>query len=219
MNCDAVLFDLDGTLLDTLADLGDSMNRALRALGHPEHPLEAYRYFVGDGVRALVVRTLPEDVQDEETIERASAGMQAEYTKRWAERTVPYAGVSEMLSELTGRSLPMAILTNKPDHFAKLIVAELLPHWKFAVVRGALPDVPRKPDPSAALDLAAQMGAEPERVLYVGDTNTDMQTATAAGMYAVGATWGFRTPEELRANGTAVLIDHPAQLTGVIDAS
>jgi len=218
MNCDAVLFDLDGTLLDTLADLGDSMNRALRAMGHPEHPLDAYRTFVGDGVRALAVRSLPGDAQDDETVERAIAGMQAEYSKRWAERTVPYAGVSEMLSELTGRVLPMAILSNKPDHFTKLIVAELLPHWKFAVVRGALPDVPRKPDPTSALDIAGELGVEPERILYVGDTNTDMQTANAAGMFPVGATWGFRTPEELRAHGAAVLIDRPAELIGLIDA-
>lgn len=217
MNFDAVLFDLDGTLLDTLADVGDSMNRTLRALGYPEYPLDAYRTFVGDGVRALVVRTLPDDAQDDETIERASAGMQAEYSKRWAERTVPYAGVPDMLSELTGRALPKAILSNKPDHFTKLVVAELLPHWKFAVVRGALPDVPRKPDPTPALDIAAELGVEPERILYVGDTDTDMQTANAAGMVAVGVTWGFRTPEELRAHGATVLIDRPAQLANIID--
>jgi phosphoglycolate phosphatase len=217
MNCDAVIFDLDGTLLNTLADVGDSMNRALRALGYPEHPLDAYRTFVGDGVRTLVLRTLPKDAQDDETIEKACAGMQAEYAKRWAERTVPYAGISEMLSELTGRALPMAILSNKPDHFTKLIVAELLPHWKFVVVRGALPDVPRKPDPTSALAIARDLGVEPGRILYLGDTNTDMQTANGAGMFAVGATWGFRAPAELRANGAAVLIDGPGQLLSVID--
>ena len=208
----AVLFDLDGTLLDTLADLADSMNRALSRLGCPPHETDAYRYFVGDGIAEMARRALPEGSRDEQSVEKCIAAAAEEYARRWAERTRPYEGVAELLDELAARGVKMAVLSNKPDHFTKLIVSELLPHWKFQAVRGALPDVPRKPDPGAAIDLAAAMGVPPAEVLYLGDTNTDMQTAVAAGMYAVGAAWGFRSPEELTAAGAAVVISHPAEL-------
>ena len=120
------------------------------------------------------------------------------------------------MNELAARGVKMAVLSNKPDRFTKLITAELLPHWKFDVVRGELTDVPRKPDPAAALELAADMGVSAAEVLYLGDTDTDMQTAGAAGMYAVGAAWGFRRPEELTAAGAAVVIHHPAELLELI---
>lgn len=212
MNFRAVLFDLDGTLLDTIDDLADSMNRALERLGFPTHEVAAYKYYVGDGVEKLARRALPEGHRDEQTIARCIAGMRAEYGKRWAEKTRPYEGIAELLNALTARGVPMAIFSNKPDDLVKLMVPELLPHWKFQVVLGHRPGAEKKPHPAAALEIARTIGVPPAEFLYLGDTNTDMQTANAAGMYPVGALWGFRTADELAANGAKRLIEHPTDL-------
>jgi len=208
----AVLFDVDGTLLDTLEDLADSMNEALRRLGHPTHPIEPYRYYVGDGVETLARRALPPTARDSETVAKCVALMREEYGKRWANKTAPYDGIPDLLDALTARRVPMAVLSNKPDEMTKLIVARLLRRWRFALVVGARPRVPKKPDPTVAVEIARGLGHPPWEVVYLGDTNTDMQTACAAGMYAVGALWGFRTAEELRASGARMLIKKPMEL-------
>ena len=211
----AVLFDLDGTLLDTLADLADSTNRALRRFGFAVHPVEAYKTLVGDGAEMLVRRAAGAGISDE-LAGRILAGMREEYAKRWAEKTRPYEGVGEMLDALAQRHVPMAVLSNKPYEFTRLCVAELLPHWRFAAVRGADANTPLKPDPTAALEIAGQFGVDPGEFLYVGDTDTDMKTACAAGMFPVGVTWGFRSAEELKATGAASLIDRPVQLLDLL---
>jgi phosphoglycolate phosphatase len=212
MSWSAVLFDLDGTLLNTLEDLADSMNAVLRGHGFPEHPVDAYRYFVGEGTEELVRRTLPSDALGAELMHRYLLDLEAEYGRRWAIKTRPYPGIPEMLDALEAQGLPKAVLSNKPDPFTRLTVARLLDPWRFHPVRGARPGVPRKPDPTGALAIAAELGTAPAACLYVGDTSTDMQTATAAGMYPVGATWGFRPAEELTDSGARRLIDHPAHL-------
>ena len=208
----AAVFDLDGTLLDTLADLADSTNAALAAAGHPPHPIDAYRYFIGNGIENLVRCALPATARDDASVARAKAAMEAEYSRRWQAKTQPYAGVPELLDALSERQMPMAILSNKPQAFTRLTVDALLPRWSFHPVCGAQPDVPRKPDPAAALYIAAALGHSPEEYLYLGDTDTDMQTATRAGMYALGATWGFRSGDELRRSGTRDLLDAPLDL-------
>ena len=213
---DAILFDLDGTLLDTLEDLADAMNAALRALEMPEHPLESYRYFVGRGLRNMVIDVLPPDRRDEKAITRAMEAMREEYAPRWDAKTRPYDGVPELLEALTERSVTMTILSNKPHTFTRKCVARLLSDWPFALVAGARPDLPIKPDPAGALAVAEQIGVPAERFLYLGDTSTDMQTATGAGMFAVGALWGFRTAEELREHGAAVLLRHPTDLLDLL---
>lgn len=212
MSWSAVLFDLDGTLLNTLEDLADSMNAVLRGHGFPEHPVDAYRYFVGEGTEQLVRRTLPGGEPETELVRRCLLDLEAEYGRRWAAKTRPYPGVPELLDALEARGLPKAVFSNKPDPFTRLTVSRLLASWRFHPVRGARPEVPRKPDPAGALAIAAELGAAPATCLYIGDTSTDMQTATAAGMYPVGATWGFRTAEELTDSGARRLIDRPAQL-------
>jgi len=209
------LFDLDGTLLDTLADLADSTNRALRRFGFAVHPVEAYKTLVGDGAEMLVRRAAGRDISDE-LAARLLAGMREQYARRWAEKTRPYEGVGEMLDALTRRGVPIAVLSNKPQEFTRLCVAELLPHWRFAAVRGADANTPIKPDPTAALEIAGQLGVDPGDFLYVGDTDTDMKTARAAGMFPVGVTWGFRSAEELKATGAAALIDRPDQLLDLL---
>ncbi|MBQ38059.1 MAG: HAD family hydrolase [Gemmatimonadaceae bacterium] len=209
---DAVIFDLDGTLLDTLADLANSMNAVLAAAGYPIHPESAYRYFVGEGMETLVRRTLPPGSRGAEQVASRLAEMRAEYGRRWAETSRPYAGIAEMLDGLTKCGVPLAILSNKPDDFTRLTVETLLQSWSFAEVRGMRQGTPAKPDPAGARETAASLNVDVDRVVYVGDTATDMKTGRSAGMFTVGVTWGFREREELEANGAQLIIDTPEQL-------
>ena len=208
----AVLFDLDGTLLDTLEDLADSTNAALSGLGFPPRPTDEYRILVGDGIHNLALRALPKGHTDPATVERCMRLTRAEYARRWDAKTRPYPGVPELLDELTRRRVRMAILSNKPDPATQEVVGKLLPGWSFDVVLGAREGVALKPDPAAALQVAGALGLQAGQILYVGDTNTDMQTARAARMRAVGALWGFRTAEELLASGAQDLIARPQDL-------
>jgi phosphoglycolate phosphatase len=212
MTYGAVCFDLDGTLLDTLDDLADSMNRALRRFELPEHPVDAYRHFVGNGLTVLVQRTAPAAADDEQLTADLIATMREEYGKRWAEKTRPYDGIPAMLDALAAKGVPMAILSNKPHDFTQLCVAELLPHWKFARVWGVSDEVAAKPDPAGARRLAEELSVPLDEFLYVGDTNTDMETAAAAGMFPLGVLWGFRDADELLAHGAKKLITHPSEL-------
>lgn len=216
MNYKAVLFDLDGTLLDTLKDIANSVNKALSYFGFPQHELEAYKYFVGDGREALAFRALPEHQRDSATLDKLLAHIDEEYTRHWADNTRPYEGVPELLDTLTTRSISLSILSNKPHDFTELMVSRLLRHWRFQIIAGALPDVPKKPSPTAALDIAQRLNLRPSEFLYVGDSGVDMQTAAGAGMYPVGAMWGFRTAGELLAGGAKTLIAKPADLLGLL---
>lgn len=212
----AVLFDLDGTLLDTLADLGNAMNRVLAARSLPIHPLEAYRYFVGEGARLLATRTLPENLRDEATIDACLAAFRADYDQNWQVETKPYPGVTNMLDALTARGLKLAVLSNKPHEFTQRCIGEFLPRWAFDPVLGLRETVPRKPDPAGAFEIAASLNIPPANFLYLGDTAIDMQTARAAGMFPVGALWGFRTAEELMESGAQVLIEEPMELVKLL---
>ena len=219
MRYKAILFDLDGTLLDTLEDLATAANRALGTLGLPAHPTDAYRVFVGDGLRTLAERILPGEQRSAAQVDALVAAFEREYSRTWNERTEPYAGVPEMLDRLTGDGYRMSVLSNKPDAFTRLCVEQLLPHWTFAPLYGQRPGVPKKPDPAAALAIAVELGLDPAEVLYLGDTATDMHTARAAGMAAVGVLWGFRTADELRAAGARHLITHPGELAPLLHPS
>ena len=216
MQYDAVLFDLDGTLLDTIDDLVDSMNHALVLQGFAPRTVAEGKLFVGDGVEAFARRALPQDQPDDQTLQRCIADMRKDYADRWSAKTRLYDGVADLLDALVDRSVRMAILSNKPDEFTKIMVAEFLGQWPFEIVRGALPDVPRKPDPVAAIRITEEMGVAAERFLYVGDTNTDMKTGVGAGMYAVGVLWGFRQAAELNDNGARVLVDHPRDILDLL---
>jgi phosphoglycolate phosphatase len=213
----AVLFDLDGTLLDTLVDIANSGNYALAHFGFPAHPVDAYKYFVGDAPYEAAKRSLPESARDHETITKINDLASELYDRCWHENTRPYPDIPELLCELERRNLPMAILSNKPDHFTKAMVEKLLPDRPFKIVQGALPDVPLKPDPTSALQIAKQLKIPPEQFLYLGDTNTDMKTAVNADMFPVGCLWGFRTADELMASGAKVLVQKPAEVLGILD--
>jgi phosphoglycolate phosphatase len=215
----AVLFDLDGTLLDTIEDLTDSMNAALARLGFPGHSSEACKQLVGEGVEHFAVGALPSEAgRDEAMVERCVGLMREEYRKRWAAKTRPYDGIAELLDALVGRGLGLAVLSNKADDFTKMMVSYFLPEWRFETVVGARPGVARKPDPAPALRVAEELGLAPGEIMFLGDSKTDMETARAAGMFPVGALWGFRSAEELLASGARNLIRRPDEFLGLIDA-
>ncbi len=205
--------DVDGTLLDTLQDLADSMNSTLRHFGFPVHELEKYKYFLGDGMENLVRRSLPDSAKtDSRLISRCIEMMRQIYDRNWNVKSRPYPGIPELLDALSVRGLKMAVLSNKPHVLTQRVIEGLLPAWRFEVVMGECPPAPRKPDPSSALKIADRLGVEPACFLYLGDTATDMKTSNGAGMYAVGALWGFRNAEELIQGGAKKLIAKPAEL-------
>lgn len=208
----ALLFDLDGTLLDTLDDLAGAMNRVLAGRGLPGHPVDAYRTFVGDGVTALAERALPPSARQPEVVAATVAALRDEYARSWAVRTRPYPGVTELLDALAARGLPLAVLSNKPHEATVAMVAYFLGRWPFAVVRGLQEGAPRKPDPTVALELAGLLGREPASCAFVGDSAVDVHTARRAGMTSVGVTWGFRGEAELVQAGAHHLIGAPLEL-------
>ena len=216
MKFKAVLFDLDGTLLNTLDDLADSMNASLKRFGFPPHPVDNYRYLIGDGLVNLVSRALPEHDREVATINKIAATQREEYGRNWANKTRPYEGIPELLDALQELRITTCILSNKPNDFTHVIVQKFLSKWKFAAVRGQNKDTPIKPDPSGAVQIALELGLSTTEFLYVGDSNTDMETANAAGMFPVGVLWGFRSKDELINAGAKALIERPTDLLSLV---
>jgi len=212
MKFKAVIFDLDGTLLNSLEDLADATNHVLRSLGYPEHDLEAYKYFVGSGIEMLVKRALPSAHRQEEHLQHCVRLMKAEYARCWTRKTHLYPGMARLLDGLETQGFALSILSNKQDDAVRQIAAALLGRWNFSVIAGARAGVPKKPDPTAALSLAAEVGVSPQCSVFMGDTAIDMQTARAAGMYGIGVLWGFRPAEELIAGGCRMLLADPTDL-------
>jgi phosphoglycolate phosphatase len=213
----AIIFDLDGTLLDTLDDIANAANRVLAVRGFPTHPNPNYRAFIGEGVVKLMLRALPEAHQDEATVQACIGAYGQEYERTWNALTKPYAGVPEMLDALVIRGLKLAVLSNKPDHFTQRCVSELLAEWAFEVVLGASDEFPRKPDPAGAIETGKRLGVPPAECLYVGDSGVDMRTARAAHMCSVGALWGFREKEELLKDGAQHLINKPSEVLDLLN--
>jgi phosphoglycolate phosphatase len=213
----ATIFDLDGTLLDTLDDIANAANHVLAVRGFPTHPIPDYRAFIGDGVVKLLSRVLPEEHRDEATVQACVRAYVREYERTWNVQTKPYAGVPEMLDGLVGRGLKLAVLSNKPDHFTQQCVRELLAKWAFDAVLGASDEFPRKPAPASAIETARRLGVPPAECLYVGDSGVDMQTARAAHMCPVGVLWGFRGKEELLRDGAQVLVEDPGEILELLN--
>ena len=212
----AVVFDLDGTLVDSLADLGESMNAVLADLALPPHPLVDYRRFVGDGIRMLVLRALPPSARSEEQVAEAVLKLRAVYGARWDRKTHIYEGIPETLGRLCALRLRLGVLSNKPHALTVRVVERFFPPQTFSAVLGAEAGFPRKPDPAAALELARRLCVRAQDCCYVGDTATDMQTARAAGMYPIGALWGFRDADELSASGARSLVEQPRDLIEIV---
>ncbi len=216
MRVKAVLFDLDGTLLDTLEDIANSANSALIRHGLPQNEVDAYRYFVGDGVAKLISRALPDGKRDSDIIADCVKAFREDYSRNWNVKTRPYEGVPELLHALAAEHIKMAILSNKPDDFTKRCVTELLPNHDFEMILGQRHGIPMKPDPAGALQIADRLGIMPSQFLYLGDSAIDMKTAVRADMFPVGALWGFRPLEELQEHGAQAVIEHPMDLLGLL---
>ncbi|MBA7561917.1 N-acetylmuramic acid 6-phosphate phosphatase [subsurface metagenome] len=212
MKFKAVIFDLDGTLLNTLVDLAAAVNLVLAANGFKTHPVEAYKYLVGRGMENLVRSALAAEKSDRKTILHLQRQIEAEYAKCWADTTGTYAGIPELLDGLVERNISMAVLSNKPHSFMQLIVDKFFSNWRLEAVLGARETCPKKPDPAGAKEIVSILKLREDQVLYVGDTDTDMQTAHNAGLLPVGVLWGFRTEKELRDNGAWQIAAEPAEL-------
>ena len=211
-----VIFDLDGTLLDTLEDLADAGNWVCAQHGWPGHPVEAYKRFVGNGAPKLLERVAP--AETELTAELRSQTLEeftTYYTAHKSDKTTVYPGMNEAVERLKEAGLTLAVLTNKPDAAAGPVVERYYP-GVFDVVQGALPDMPTKPDPTLLLRLMERIGAKPESTLFVGDSDVDIRTAKNGNLHSCGVLWGFRTREELLAEGAEQLVQTAEELTNYI---
>ena len=211
-----VFFDLDGTILDTLADLADGANRVCALHGWPEHPLEAYKRFVGNGAGKLLERVAPPEAElTAELREQMMEEFTAYYSAHSADKTAPYPGMPRALERLRAAGVRLAVLTNKP-HGAALSTVERYYPGIFDAVQGAVPGVPLKPDPAALLRLMERTGGLRESSLFVGDSNVDIRTAKNAGLLSCGVLWGFRTREELEGEGADFIVSAAPELTELI---
>jgi phosphoglycolate phosphatase len=211
-----VIFDLDGTLLDTIEDIAQTMNLVFGRRGYPFFSIEDCMRMVGDGMEVLVRRALPCGSDDEALMGEIVQEYREAYSRAWRDHSRPYPGVLELLEGLKARGVRSAVLSNKSHPFTETMTRELLP-FDFEIVRGALPGVPFKPDPAAALQIASEMEVPPAGFVFVGDTDIDMETARAAGMYPAGALWGFRDAANLKAGGASVLLASPGDLLRLFD--
>ena len=212
----AIIFDLDGTLLDTLADIGDSVNLMLAEYGFPGHTTDDFRRFIGNGIQMLVTRALPIEGRSDELVKACVRRARELYWENWRNKTRPYDGITDLLDNLKQKGMPLAVLSNKPHDFTVRYVKAYFAQWDFKVIMGQNDHFPVKPDPASALEIARQIGLPPSAFLLVGDSAVDMQTASAAGMYSVGVAWGFRGPQELKANGCWTLVEHPLEILALL---
>ena len=214
----AAIFDMDGTLINSLEDLADSANEALEHYGFPTHTLDKYRYFVGNGARKLIERILPsERAKDSAFVDEILTCYNNCYEGHLTIKTKPYDGIMEMLNALQAKNIPLGICTNKQQFAADYITKELFPAKMFGAVMGDQKGLPRKPNPEKVLKIAAQFKVSPKEVAYLGDTSVDMETAHNAGFLSIGVTWGFRPESELIASGAEIIINNPAELLAKVD--
>lgn len=212
----AVIFDLDGTLLYTLEEIAATGNTALSKLGYATHPVSAYRHFLGGGAKKLAWRILPQDGKSQENYDELLPVLLEEFELSLNTIARPYDGVVEALEVLSSAGKKLAVLSNKPEEFSKIAVEKLLPDVNFVAVYGGIQDVPLKPAPDRALKLAEIMDTTPERTVFVGDSDIDIQTGLNAGMITVGAGWGFRGVDELKEAGAKIVLDAPADLAKLL---
>lgn len=216
MDRSAVMFDLDGTLADTLGDIAAAANHALSEMGFATYEVPSYRYLAGQGVRRLFADAIGEE--DERTITALVARFKAYYALHRYDTTGPYDGIPELLDALTQRGTTLAVLSNKPHEATCDMIERLFKRWPFAAVFGHQEGQVLKPDPTVACRITEDLGIPPAAWIYVGDTRVDMETGRSAGFYTVGVTWGFRDAAELRTSGADVVVESPAELLQLITA-
>lgn len=211
MSYSSIIFDLDGTLLDTLQDIATTSNAVLARYGFPLHTKEEYRHFVGDGLTTLMERITPEGT-GKQKIDECCTLFSRLYAKNWKNTCAPYNGIAEMLRALREKSFHLAVLSNKPHSFASIFVDEFFPGNIFSQVYGQRDGFAKKPDPEIALAIAKNMNSVPGETVFVGDTGVDIRTGKAAGMLTVGVTWGFRSITELKGHHADIIINSPMEL-------
>lgn len=209
----AIVFDLDGTLLNTVADIGNSCNAVLQEKGFPTHEIESYKKMVGNGFDILMRRALPRDKSITDAMHgNLVAAAREYYAAHMMDKTSPYENMPQILQTLADAKIALAVLSNKPDNLSRILIKRYFPDIPFAAIQGALPDIPLKPDPAALRGLMARHGWQEQSTAYVGDSNVDMETARRAGVNAWGAAWGFRGPKELEDAGAGIVLNDPGEL-------
>lgn len=211
-----VIFDLDGTLLNTIDDLAISTNYALRQFGFPEHALTEYPYFVGNGITKLIERALPPDRRDETTVNRLKQEFVKYYQQHKTDLTRPYRGIPSVLEVLNEKGILMAVASNKYHQGTDELIRHYFGSSLFKVIAGQKDGIPPKPDPAVIHYILSQTGVSPADALYVGDSGVDMQTAAHSGVTSVGVTWGFRPRRELEENGANHIAERPYDILNFI---
>lgn len=215
MKYKGIIFDLDGTLVNSLEDISDAMNSVLMGLNYPTHTYDTYQYFIGSGLRNLVSKALPESNNSVDEIEICFESMVKGYRETCTLKTKPYQGIIELLDNLVSRNIKLAVFSNKADELTKKITAEIFPDYFDSSV-GLSVESLKKPNPFEALAISESWNLKPEEIIFIGDSDIDMQTAVNANMFPVGVTWGYRTEEELKASGANLVIHHPLELVEVL---
>ena len=210
--CKAVIFDLDGTLLDTIKDLGSSMNYILEKYGFPVHDEEHYVRAIGNGLRNLAKVSFPENVVTNELLDKAVPEFIEHYGNHCMEKTVVYEGINELLEFCKKNNVLISILSNKRDDLVKELIPHYFPDYDFAYTLGESPEFPRKPDPTSALYLAELLKVSPSDILFIGDSIYDIKTGKNAGMKTIAVTWGYQPKEQLTEESPDFIADFPAQI-------
>jgi phosphoglycolate phosphatase len=216
MKFKCVIFDLDGTLVDTLGDIARSMNAALTSFGFPARDETDYPPLVGRGIRRLAEDCLPPAARGPETVEKVAEAALERYAEKPIVSSEPYPGIMDLLYGLSALKIKTVVLSNKPDRVAKLVIRGLFPPALFDIVQGEIPGVPRKPDPTAAWDILLNLDVTPRETLFAGDSRVDLETARAAECSPLGVSWGFRSREALIRAGAPRVIGHPSELLDII---
>ncbi|WP_207784559.1 HAD family hydrolase [Marinifilum breve] len=212
-----VIFDLDGTLANSIEDIADSMNQVLEENNFPTHDYATYKTFVGRGVKTLVEKSLPLENRDTTEIEKNFDRMMQVYDENCIVKTCLYPGIKDLLDALSERNIKISVFSNKANELTQKVVKVLLADWKLEYVLGAGGDIPRKPDPKGAILISEKMRIDPSELMYIGDSGVDMATAQNSGMHAVGVLWGFRDMEELLTNGAQTILEKPMDLMTSFD--
>ena len=214
----AIIFDLDGTLLNTITDIGNCANTVLESWNLPVHPISRYAELVGDGLTNLARKVLPPEHTGEQTVVRFIDEYRVHYQARWNETSTWYPRIPQLLRELSKREILMAVLSNKRDDFTKVCVSSFFPDIIFQEVRGERVGIPIKPDPQSALEIAESLNVRPEHCIFVGDSEIDIETGKRAGMTSVGVLWGFRPRRVLEEAGATILVDRPEEILELVEA-
>lgn len=215
MKFKGIIFDLDGTLVNSLEDISDAMNTVLTSLNYPTHTYDTYQYFIGSGLRNLVSKALPASNNTDDQIEICFESMIETYRDICILKTKPYEGIVELLDQLVSRNIKLAVFSNKADELTKKIAAEIFPDYFDAAI-GLSTEQLKKPNPFEALEISKKWSLKTEEILFVGDSDIDMQTAINANMFAVGVSWGYRTKDELIASGAKMVLDKPLDLIEIL---